>query len=29
MRSEKFVAVLLLVLTLFISCKQEDDTIVY
>ncbi len=29
MRSEKIVAVLLLVLTLFISCKQEDDTIVY
>ena len=29
MRSEKLVAVLLLVLTLFTSCKQEDDTIVY
>ena len=29
MRSEKFVAVLLLVLTLFTGCKQEDDTVVY
>lgn len=29
MRSEKIVAVVLLVLTLFTACKQEDDTIVY
>jgi glycosylphosphatidylinositol transamidase (GPIT) subunit GPI8 len=29
MRSEKIVAVVLLALTLFTACKQEDDTIVY
>ena len=29
MRSDKIVAVVLLVLTLFTACKQEDDTIVY
>ena len=29
MRSDKIVAVVLLALTLFTACKQEDDTIVY